>query len=1042
MKLPNNNIFEIFNNIFNSLKNFFFSSNLITKTSLTKNISKYFLDYSAIFLYFKKNNCISPINYYSRILEINKLCEFILKSSSINLLISGKSGIGKTYLIYILLYLQSLNQLPIEISSYKIYKFKLAELIKELIFQSTEIKKTNLIENNEVENNEFENTEIKKTNLIENNEVENNKNIIPNKILKENIIAENGDYTNLNPNKNYLNIIKILEEIVEIFNYFSNQLNTIIIFDDLHLLNFNIENENILSNQNIKELYSLLFSIFSCSTYNFKKIILLQSKDLEYYKLNDFEHLELEVLSNDEIFNILKHKKEFYETKYSVLIPNFFLKYIIKISNTAIQNIAFPKKAFILLEQLLIKRLCSQDKINFSLQNILYNYIVIFKKLRFYAYKINNIYLEYILFEYEKIYKKYYFFLILNYIQLNNFEFFWKYLNINIFNFHSFQKWHLTNLKKNYINIIFQLNTNNLSPIYTEQIFTIFKLNNKYKLSKYRISIFILKTIFKKSFKLLPLFLKKLNISNFLNYYYKFNDNFSTDFEKKVLNIQNINKKELYIFYLLKKYLKTIQPKISLFTLYTFLSAVNLKLTKTDYSILKTLLGYYKKEKNKNIFTFTNTYYTNFFTTYPVLNVIKSYKLLENILNISLDEISLVYKKRILLNLDLELKKRVMGQEEAIKIVTSAIRYTQIGLKNDKKPIASFFFCGSTGVGKTELAKALTELLYKSEANMIRFDMSEFSEKHAISRLIGAPAGYVGYEDGGELTTKVLNNPYSVILFDEMEKAHQDLYTILLQVLDDGRLTDSKKQLVSFANTIIIITSNIGAQIVLDFYNEQLKLLNIKNQNEIKVELSKKKNHIKKYIYKNFLDNSNYIRDFYDFFSKYPISDLEKNLLNIEVENNLKNKNKFLNQEEQKPSIPQKALDKLKNTLKTELIKKFSPEFINRFDDLIIFKPITKEILYTICHKYLNNLKTYLQSKKIFLTIPQNMIDFFVNSGYEPEFGARPLKRVIKKTLEEYLTMLFLETNNFLHLRNENSYSLYISLKFNNNIITSTLKEK
>lgn len=267
-----------------------------------------------------------------------------------------------------------------------------------------------------------------------------------------------------------------------------------------------------------------------------------------------------------------------------------------------------------------------------------------------------------------------------------------------------------------------------------------------------------------------------------------------------------------------------------------------------------------------------------------------------------------------LIKLEDELHKRVIGQDEAVTAVSNAVIRARAGLKDEKKPIGSFIFLGPTGVGKTELAKTLARNLFDSEDNIIRIDMSEYMEKHAVSRLIGPPPGYVGYEEGGQLTESVRRAPYSVILFDEIEKAHEDVFNLFLQILDDGRLTDNKGKTVDFKNTLIIMTSNIG--------------------------------------------------------SKYLLEDYENN---------------------------KKEAD---NLVMNELKYRFKPEFLNRIDDIIMFKPLSEEDIKKIIDIFMQDLKNKLEEKNISLELTETAKKVLVKEGYDPIYGARPLKRYIGNTLE------------------------------------------
>ena len=279
-----------------------------------------------------------------------------------------------------------------------------------------------------------------------------------------------------------------------------------------------------------------------------------------------------------------------------------------------------------------------------------------------------------------------------------------------------------------------------------------------------------------------------------------------------------------------------------------------------------------------------------------------------------------------LLLLEEELHKRVVGQDEAIEAVSDAIRRSRAGLQDPKKPIGSFIFLGTTGVGKTELAKALAEYLFDDDGMMTRIDMSEYQEKHSVSRLIGAPPGYVGYDEGGQLTEAVRRKPYSVVLLDEIEKAHPDVFNILLQVLDDGRLTDNKGRVVNFKNTIIIMTSNMGSHII----QENFEKVTEKNKDEV-VEATKAE-----------------------------------------------------------------VMNLLRQTIR--------PEFLNRIDEVIMFQPLMKKEIKGIIDIQLQDLKKLVAQTGIQLQFSEYVLEFLSENGYDPQLGARPLKRLIQKEIVNQLS--------------------------------------
>jgi len=283
-----------------------------------------------------------------------------------------------------------------------------------------------------------------------------------------------------------------------------------------------------------------------------------------------------------------------------------------------------------------------------------------------------------------------------------------------------------------------------------------------------------------------------------------------------------------------------------------------------------------------------------------------------------------------LVKMEERIQERVIGQEEAVKVVSNAIRRSRSGLQDSNKPVGSFLFLGSTGVGKTETARALAEFLFDDENAIIRIDMSEYMEKFSVSRLIGAPPGYVGYEEGGQLTEAVRRRPYSVVLLDELEKAHPEVFNILLQILDDGRLTDGKGRLVDFKNTIIIMTSNIGTEYINDIYSE----LNEKNRDELMANI------------------------------KVKIAEL--------------------------------------------LQKKLRPEFLNRIDEIVLFKPLTSKEIKKIAELQFRKVKNKLLQNNIEISISEEALEWLSKIGFDIHFGARPIKRAIQKHIVDELAIKIL----------------------------------
>ena len=293
-------------------------------------------------------------------------------------------------------------------------------------------------------------------------------------------------------------------------------------------------------------------------------------------------------------------------------------------------------------------------------------------------------------------------------------------------------------------------------------------------------------------------------------------------------------------------------------------------------------------------------------------------------------------EKEKLLRMEDELHKRVVGQDMAIQAVSDAVRRNRAGLSNEKRPIGSFLFMGTTGVGKTELAKALAEFLFNDENMMTRIDMSEYQERHTVSRLIGAPPGYVGYDEGGQLTEAVRRKPYSVVLLDEIEKAHPDVFNILLQVLDDGRLTDNKGRTVDFKNTILIMTSNVGSDIIQQ-YMDKLPSVGL------------------------------------------PGTDPQAEM------------NAIARRREMLDECKEKVMDVLKSTVR--------PEFLNRIDEIIMFDPLTQNDIRDILHIQEKDLQKRLESDGVNIEFTKSFEDYMTVHGYDPAYGARPVKRLMQREL-------------------------------------------
>ena len=356
-----------------------------------------------------------------------------------------------------------------------------------------------------------------------------------------------------------------------------------------------------------------------------------------------------------------------------------------------------------------------------------------------------------------------------------------------------------------------------------------------------------------------------------------------------------------------------------------------------------------------------------------------------------------------LVNLESTLHNRVIGQEEAVSAIAKAIRRSRLGIQNPNRPIASFMFCGPTGVGKTEVTKALAVSMFGSEADMIRFDMSEFMEKFTVSRMIGSPPGYVGYDDGGQLTDAVRRKPYSVVLFDEVEKAHPDILNVLLQILEDGRLTDSQKRLIPFDNTVIIMTSNAAAEEI------QQIIKTYRSQNELELPTELEENKKDETVYEDdyagaikFLDspiNENFLTDIKDQLRV----EFEKSFRNLKEYEMLEKEIKGVTTTDQKAKKEEDQTN-LKSAVLERLSTMFLPEFLNRLDDIIIFQPLKPEELRKICDIMIREVADRVKQKQIILQVDDKVKAKLTREGYNPLFGARPLRRLVTKCVEDLIS--------------------------------------
>jgi ATP-dependent Clp protease ATP-binding subunit ClpA len=486
-----------------------------------------------------------------------------------------------------------------------------------------------------------------------------------------------------------------------------------------------------------------------------------------------------------------------------------------------------------------------------------------------------------------------------------------------------------------------------------------------------------------------------------------------------------------------KNFLKKFKPILKKGVVQSLKYSSKLSLKSSELKTIYTLLGYFSTETGKDFFTSSDDpdmikrarQLGDFSGLKKRINQEEIRVLLSDMTGLPVQSISAVESQK-LMNLEANLHKRVIGQEEAISAISKAIRRSRLGIQNPNRPIASFLFCGPTGVGKTEVTKALAASMFGSEADMIRFDMSEFMEKFTISRLVGSPPGYIGYEEGGQLTDSVRKKPYSVVLFDEVEKAHPDVLNILLQILEDGRLTDTQKRLVPFENTIIIMTSNAAAEEIQQIIKSERK----DNLNEsVSGEKSLSFGNLKPTLLEN-----NYHKDDYSGVIKFLESPIKTNFfgdmkeqLNEEISNSLRSIRATNFKEEKmgggstslaiaetelsvKSGKEDKAKAKervsvLKGAVLERLSTMFLPEFLNRLDDIIVFEPLKPEELRKICDLMVKSVTERVKAKEIDVHVEENVKRKLTREGYNPSFGARPLRRLVTKYIEDLISEYILK---------------------------------
>lgn len=558
-------------------------------------------------------------------------------------------------------------------------------------------------------------------------------------------------------------------------------------------------------------------------------------------------------------------------------------------------------------------------------------------------------------------------------------------------------------------------------------------LNEPIKLSLYRISLFLFETVFSQKLKQTNIELSEksnenlLKINNFTKSIFRYLNNhrqnidhssasfypaldFCTEdieeYEESFEILSELEEKRIEVF---KDFLKDLKPLLRKGIIESLKASSEVQVSEKDLTTIYALLGYFSTDTGKDFLSNLNDPELikkarktgDFRGLKKRITQREIRELLAEMTGIPLQSISNLESQK-LSDLESTLHKRVIGQEEAISAIAKAIRRSRLGIQNPNRPIASFFFCGPTGVGKTEVTKALAVSMFGAESDMIRFDMSEFMEKFTVSRLIGSPPGYVGYDEGGQLTDAVRKKPYSVVLFDEIEKAHPDILNVLLQILEDGRLTDSQKRLVPFENTVIIMTSNAAA--------EEIQQI-IKTTRNNAVEDKNKVGSQKK--------NTQYVDDYSGpiEFLESPIAEnflsdiqaqlrieFEKSFKNLHEYNLLEKDLKKADNNTKKSTTEQEALQNLKSVVLERLSTMFLPEFLNRLDDIIVFQPLKPEELRKICDIMIKEVAERVASKKILLQVDEKVKAKLTREGYNPMFGARPLRRLVTKHIEDLIS--------------------------------------
>jgi ATP-dependent Clp protease ATP-binding subunit ClpA len=493
-------------------------------------------------------------------------------------------------------------------------------------------------------------------------------------------------------------------------------------------------------------------------------------------------------------------------------------------------------------------------------------------------------------------------------------------------------------------------------------------------------------------------------------------DFFEPDVEAYEESYELLSELEATRIEVFKEFLEELKPVFRKGIVESLKCSSEVKISEKELSMIYSLLGYFSTQTGRDFLSNLDDpelirrarKLGDFTGLKKRITQTEIRELLAGMTGIPIQSISNVESEK-LINLEADLHKRVIGQEEAVSAIAKAIRRSRLGIQNPNRPIASFMFCGPTGVGKTEVTKALAVTMFGAESDMIRFDMSEFMEKFAVSRLIGSPPGYVGYDDGGQLTDAVRRKPYSVVLFDEVEKAHPDILNILLQILEDGRLTDSQKRLVPFDNTVIIMTSNAAADEIQQIIKSDRAMRNDIIPTEI-TEVEGNSEKEKHSIYEDeyagaikFLEspiNENFLTDIRDQLR----IEFEKSFRNLKEYDFLEKEIKKANSLGEEETLNNQTISNLKGAVLERLSTMFLPEFLNRLDDIIIFQPLRPEELRKICDIMIREVSERVKPKQIILVVDDKVKSKLTREGYNPLFGARPLRRLVTKYVEDLIS--------------------------------------